>query len=55
MKRSYEKPVLTKQRPLVDVTAQPYHYISPVYGAPPDNGGGGDNGGGNGQEQQEQQ
>ncbi len=38
MKRSYEKPVLTKQRPLVDVTAQEYYYISP-YVPLPENGG----------------
>ena len=50
MKRSYEGPILTKQKPLEDVTAQPYYYISPVYGAPPGNGGGGDNGDGNGED-----
>lgn len=38
MKRSYERPVLSKQKPLADVTAQPYYYISPIYGAPPGGG-----------------
>jgi len=38
MKRSYERPVLSKQKSLVDVTAQPYYYISPIYGAPPGGG-----------------
>ncbi len=35
MKRSYEKPVLTKQKPLADVTAQPYLLYLTLYGAPP--------------------
>jgi len=35
MKRSYERPILTKQRPLAAITAQqspPPYYISPYFG-----------------------
>ena len=46
MKRSYERPILTKQRPLAAITAQvgggPWHPISPWWpgggaGEPPGN------------------